>query len=40
VTGENGETYVVDNPFFQRTFIRFATYPWHQERNEGRDYGC
>jgi hypothetical protein len=40
VTGENAETYVVDNPFFQRTFRRFATYPWQQERNEGRNYGC
>jgi hypothetical protein len=40
VTGENGETYVVDNPFFQRTFMRFATDPRQQERNEGRNYGC
>jgi hypothetical protein len=40
VTGENGETYFVDNPFFQRTFVRLATDPWQQEMNEGCHYGC
>jgi hypothetical protein len=40
VTGENGETYLVDNPFFQRTFMRLETDPWQQQTNEGRHYGC
>jgi hypothetical protein len=36
VTGETGETYVVDNTFFQRTFLSFQTYPWEQQTIEGR----
>jgi hypothetical protein len=40
VKGENGETYVVDDAFFQRTFTPFQTYPWELENEEGRNYGC
>lgn len=40
VTGEDGETYFVDSPFFQSTFLRSATEPWQQEMNEGCHYGC
>jgi hypothetical protein len=39
VKGENGETYVVDDAFFQRTFTSLQTYPWEQQE-EGRHYGC
>ena len=28
VKGENGETYVVDDTFFQRTFMPLQSYPW------------
>jgi hypothetical protein len=40
VKGENGETYVVDDAFFQRTFTPFQTYPRKLENEEGRNYGC
>jgi hypothetical protein len=40
VTGENGETYIVDNAFFHRTFLRFQNYPCQQETEQGRHYGC
>jgi hypothetical protein len=39
VKGENGETYVVDDAFFQRTFTPLQTYPWEAQK-EGRHYGC
>ena len=39
IRGENGETYVVDDAFFQRTFAPFQTYPWEQVE-EGRPCGC
>ncbi len=38
VRGEDGECYILDDAFFQRTFTPIQTYPW--ERNdEGRHYG-
>jgi hypothetical protein len=40
VKGENGETYVVDDAFFQRTFTPLQTYPWQLKNEEGRHYGC
>ena len=36
VTGENHEQYVVDNAFFQRTFVPMPSEPI----DEGRQYGC
>ncbi len=38
IRGEDGECYVVDDAFFQRTFTSIQTYPWEQA--EGRNYGC
>jgi hypothetical protein len=40
VRGENGETYAVDNAFFHRTFTPLQIYPWAQQKEEGRHYGC
>ncbi len=40
VKGENGETYVVDNAFFQRTFTSLQTYAAQVNNEEGRHYGC
>ena len=40
VKGESGETYVVDDAFFQRTFTPLQTYPWEVKQDEGRHYGC
>jgi hypothetical protein len=40
VRGENGETYVVDNAFFHRTFTPLQTSPRKLENEEGRHYGC
>jgi hypothetical protein len=40
IKGENGETYIVDNAFFQRTFTSFQTYPSKLNNEEGRHYGC
>ena len=40
VKGEGGETYVVDNAFFHRTFTPFNIYPRKLENEEGRHYGC
>jgi hypothetical protein len=40
VNGENGETYVVDNAFFQRTFTPLQTSSWKPKTEEGRNYGC
>jgi hypothetical protein len=40
VKGENGETYVVDDSFFQRTFTPFQNYPSQLKNEEGRHYGC
>jgi hypothetical protein len=40
VNGENGETYVVDNAFFQRTFTPLQTSSWKPKTEEGRHYGC
>lgn len=39
VRGENGECYVVDDAFFQRTFVSIQQYPWEQSE-ESRHYGC
>ena len=39
IRGENGETYVVDDAFFQRTFTPIQRYPWEQ-LEESRSYGC
>jgi len=36
IEGENHERYVVDDAFFQRTFVPM---PWEPE-SEGRHYGC
>src|ERR1700691_1392714 len=40
VKGENGETHVVDDAFFQRTFTPLQTYPWESQTEEGRHYGA
>ena len=40
VKGENGETYIVDDEFFHRTFTPLQTYPWESQPEEGRHYGC
>jgi hypothetical protein len=40
VTGEDGECYVVDDAFFQRTFQPIQSYPWEMASAEGRSYGC
>jgi hypothetical protein len=40
VNGENGETYILDDAFFQRTFTSIQTYPGEQNTKEGRHYGC
>jgi hypothetical protein len=40
VKGENGETYVLDDAFFQRTFTPLQTYPGELNTEEGRHYGC
>jgi hypothetical protein len=40
VNGENGETYVVDNAFFQRTFTPLPACSRKPETEEGRHYGC
>jgi hypothetical protein len=40
VKGENGETYVVDDAFFQRTFTPLQAHPGQLENEEGRHYGC
>ena len=40
VKGENGETYVVDSAFFQRTFTPVDIRPHSLESVEGRHYGC
>lgn len=39
VRGEDGECYVVDDEFFQRTFKPIQTYPWDRVE-ESRSYGC
>lgn len=39
VRGEDGECYVVDDAFFQRTFVPIQKYPWEQTE-ETRSYGC
>ena len=39
VRGEDGECYIVDDAFFQRTFTPFKTYPWENNK-EARNYGC
>jgi hypothetical protein len=39
VRGEDGETYVVDDAFFQRTFVPIQKYPW-EKTEEARSYGC
>ena len=36
--GEDGERYVVDDAFFQRTFAPIQRHSW--ENTEGRSYGC
>jgi hypothetical protein len=38
IRGEDGECYVVDDAFFQRTFAPLQTYPW-ESSEEGRSYG-
>lgn len=38
VRGENGECYVLDDAFFQRTFTPIQIYPW-ENNEEGRNYG-
>jgi hypothetical protein len=40
VNGEDGECYVVDDAFFQRTFQPIQSYPWETAHSEGRNYGC
>jgi hypothetical protein len=40
VNGENGETYIVDNAFFHRTFTPLQTYSGTLDSKEGRHYGC
>jgi len=40
ITGEDGECYIVDDAFFQRTFAPVQTYPWEQPLEESRNYGC
>lgn len=40
VNGENGETYVVDNAFFHRTFTPLQTSSRNSKTEEGRHYGC
>jgi hypothetical protein len=39
VRGEDGESYVVDDEFFQRTFRPIQMYPW-ERTEETRSYGC
>jgi hypothetical protein len=39
VKGEDGECYIVDDAFFQRTFTSLQTYPGEQMQ-EARNYGC
>jgi hypothetical protein len=39
VRGEDGECYVVDDAFFQRTFVSIQKYPW-EETEAARHYGC
>ena len=39
IRGENGECYVVDDTFFQRTFAP-ETDPVWEPSAEGRHYGC
>lgn len=39
ITGEDGERYVVDDAFFQRTFAPIESYPG-ELMSEGRSYGC
>ena len=39
IRGEDGECYVVDDAFFQRTFTSIQVYPWEQVE-EGRCCGC
>ena len=39
VRGEDGECYILDDAFFQRTFTPFQTYPW-ETTEESRHYGC
>jgi len=39
VRGEDGECYVVDDAFFQRTFVPIQKYPW-ERAEETRSYGC
>lgn len=40
IKGEDGECYVVDDPFFKRTFSPIQSYPWEVANQEGRSYGC
>lgn len=40
VKGENGETYVVDNAFFHRTFTPLQSYGPELQEETGRHYGC
>jgi hypothetical protein len=39
VRGEDGECYVVDDAFFQRTFTPLQSYPW-ESTTEPRSYGA
>ncbi|MFT4113279.1 hypothetical protein [Silvibacterium sp.] len=39
IKGEDGECYIVDDAFFQRTFLPFQTYPW-ETAEESRSYGA
>jgi hypothetical protein len=39
VRGEDGECYVVDDAFFQRTFTSLQSYPW-ESTTEPRSYGA
>lgn len=39
IRGEDGESYVVDDAFLQRTFIFIQIYPW-ETKEESRSYGC
>jgi hypothetical protein len=40
VKGENGETYILDDSFFKRTFQPLPGTALYLESKEGRSYGC
>jgi hypothetical protein len=40
VTGEDGECYIVDDVFFQRTFIAIPSSAWQTTPEQSRSYGA